>query len=54
MRDGYYWFKSERSTTRAIGQLCKGQWYLINERGPFTIGEIHRRGWELDHRVKGN
>lgn len=51
MIDGFYWFTSERSSSKAIGQLVDGKWYLINEVGPVSLEEITRRGWDLDERI---
>lgn len=52
MKDGYYWFTSERASSRAIGQHINGLWYLIGEEKPVTIEELNRRGWDLGKWIK--
>lgn len=52
MENGYYWFTSERASSRSVGQFIDGEWYLINEVGPVSIEEINRRGWNVGKRIK--
>lgn len=49
--DGFYWFRSERSTQPAISQVAGGEIYCFNEAGPVSIDELARRGWVLWKRV---
>lgn len=53
VKNGYYWFGSERSSTRAVAQHINGEWFVINEVGPITLEELRRRGWELGKRIRG-
>lgn len=53
LKDGYYRFTSERSSTKSIAQLVNGEWFVIGEIFPVTLEILNQRGWELDSRVKG-
>ncbi|QIG76918.1 hypothetical protein EVC30_089 [Rhizobium phage RHph_Y1_11] len=53
LKNGYYFFGSERSSSRAICQHINGEWFCVNEVGPVPLEELNRRGWTLEKRVKG-
>ena len=53
MKNGYYFFTSERASNKAIAQHINGEWFCVNEVGPVTLEELNRRGWDLEKRVKG-
>lgn len=46
--DGFHWFKSERSSQRAVGQYLNGHWYIMGEGNPIDYSELIGRGWEVD------
>lgn len=53
MKSGYYWLRSERSSTRSVAQLIGHVWFLIGEADGVGEAEIRRRGWEIGKRIKG-
>ncbi|QIG69758.1 hypothetical protein EVB81_189 [Rhizobium phage RHph_I46] len=53
LKNGFYFFTSERASNKAIAQYINGEWFSINEVGPITLEELNRRGWDLEKRVKG-
>jgi hypothetical protein len=53
MRDGFFWFVSERSSLPAVGQFVKGQLFLVGEEGPVSYEEVKRRGWEIHGLIRG-
>lgn len=46
--NGFFYFTSERASSRSIAQKIGNLWYAINEKGPVTLEELERRGWKLD------
>lgn len=52
LKDGYYWFHSERASTRSIAQLVSGAWYLVGEADAHTLEQLRTRGWKLDGPVE--
>ena len=41
----YHWLVSERSSWPSVAEWIDGAWYCVNEVGPVTPEEMHRRGW---------
>lgn len=52
MKDGYYWFTSERSSQPHIAQRVNQKWYLVGEDPPVGLDEIRRRGYRLSRMVE--
>lgn len=53
MKNGYYWFSSERASNRSVAQVINNVWYVIGESQPMALVDIEMRGWDLGEYIEG-